>query len=176
VNRLQKLLASSVSLSVPALLGGCGAHPASTAYHHAAEDHDHDHHGHAHASEHGSTGPHGGRLIELGHDHKYHAELVNDHSARSVTVYVLDELLNELPIAEETLTLHLNEGDEPRSFELRAESDGEQAAYSRFTSSEGDLLTMLAEQPNVIGKLRVRIDGVPYIGRIAAHDDHEHRH
>jgi len=46
-----------------------------------------DAHEHADAHAHASGGPHGGSMLELG---EYHAELVHDDAAGTVTVYILD--------------------------------------------------------------------------------------
>ena len=118
--------------------------------------------------DHPSEGPHGGRLIELGHDHKYHAELVEDDHAQTVIVYTLDEHFRELAIAEPTLTLHLTGSDQPTAFELRGETNGREGGYSRFVSTDTSLVQMLAGGAKLSGKLRVTIDGVPYVGRIAS--------
>jgi hypothetical protein len=125
--------------------------------------------------EHPTEGPHGGDLIELGHDHKYHAELLQDDVAQTVIVYTLDEQFRELSIAEQVLTLHLTASDQPKTFELQGETDGRQIGCSKFVSADASLLQMLAGGTRLNGKLRVTIDGVPYVGRIASRDSHAHR-
>jgi len=70
---------------------------------HDGRDHDDDHSGHDRAGEH--QGPHGGHVVELGHNHEYHAELVEDEAAGLVTVYILGKDLREFPIAESSIAL-----------------------------------------------------------------------
>ena len=60
----------------------------------------HDDHAHA-------LGPNGGHLIELGEE-EYHAEVVMDEAARTLTVYLLGgDAKTAQPTAEPTVTLNL---------------------------------------------------------------------
>lgn len=151
-------------------LTGCGSvESGSTDGNHAnADAHDHSH-------EHGEEGPHGGHLIELGRNHEYHAELVDEHG--SVTIYILDAHMDEVAIDDSVITLNLRAGEQNASHELTTATPGGQS-HSRFVSSEASLLSAFESDAGVSGKLRVTIKGVPYVGDIAHHGhDHEgHAH
>src|SRR5688572_17504984 len=61
----------------------------------------HEEHSHA------AAGPHGGDLIGLGNE-EYHAELVHDEAAGSVTLYVLDSAAKaSVPIDATEVTINL---------------------------------------------------------------------
>ena len=146
---------------------------------HDGHDHDgHDHDGHDHEGEH--EGPHGGHVVELGRNHEYHAELVEDEAAGSVTVYILDKDLKELPIAQSSIAMNLVVDGKAKSFELAA-SNAQAGKASRFDASGQELFEALHEH-EASGKLRVTIDDAPYSGPVEHHhhhgdddhDDHEH--
>ena len=82
---------------------------------HGHDDHGHDDHGHDH---HTSTGPHGGQIIELSHDDTYHAELTDDHSTDTVTVYVLGEDLKQAKTEQKSVTLVLTAEGKTESLSL----------------------------------------------------------
>jgi hypothetical protein len=65
--------------------------------------------GGAHDLDHGDEhkGPHDGHVIELGRNHEYHAEIVEDEGCQLVTVYILGDDMKELSIASEKLTMSL---------------------------------------------------------------------
>ena len=74
--------------------------------------------GHAHA--HPTEGPHHGALIELGRE-DYHAELVHDEAANTVTIYILDGAAKDaVAIEAKQLTLNLLVGGKPQQFQLAA--------------------------------------------------------
>lgn len=147
---------------------------------HDGHDHDDDHAGHDHEGEH--EGPHGGHVVELGRNHEYHAELVEDESAGSVTVYILGKDLKELPIAQSSIAMNLVVDGQARSFELAA-SSAQDGKASCFVASGKELFEALHEH-EASGKLRVTIDGTPYTGAVEHHhhhgdedhDDHDHDH
>ena len=161
-------------LTTPVFLAGCSSNaPSPSASSRADPDH-----GHSHA--HGETGPHGGHLIELGRNHKYHAELVQNDSAESVIVYILDTHMKELAIGESSIILNLTADGETTAYEMLAAGDGHSAGHSHFASTDQSLFRALEQRGGLSGKLRVTIEGVPYVGRIAhldhAHNDSTHRH
>jgi len=174
----------AVALSAGLCLGGCDNVPtpkrppaASGGHEDHGHDHDgahhgHDHHGHGdHAAQHAAGGPHGGHIIELSHDHSYHAELTDDHSTDTVTVYVLDKDLKETKIDQSSVTLVLTADGKTESFELAG--DG-----SMFSASSTAMLELL-EADGAKGKLRVNIDGKAMSGSFTHHehdDDHGHDH
>ncbi len=147
--------------------GGCGSGNNTPSPAHDAEAaHDHSH-------EHATEGPHGGHLIELGHDHKFHAELVEDDAAEMITIYILDAQLNEVVVDQPSLLISLTADGASNSFELLAAKSDGAAGSSRFESSDKDLFQALAQYGDVTGKLRVTIDGTPYVGTLD-HHDHDH--
>lgn len=125
-------------------------------------------HEHAHAS----TGPHGGALIELGNE--FHAELVHDDAAGTVTVYVLDAGgRNALPIDATEISVNLKHDGRGEQFKLAAVSDAGDPTgkSSRFVSSEKELAEDL-DHEGAEPQLAVVIDGKQYRGAIS----HEHGH
>ena len=140
----------------------------------ATDGHDHDHGG-----EH--QGPHGGHVIELGRNHEYHAELVENEKAGSVTVYMLDKDLKALEIDQPAIAMNLTVDGQAKMFELAA-TDATSGKASRFEAADRALFEALHEH-EATGKLRVTIDGVPYSGEVEHHhhdgdhdDDHGHGH
>jgi hypothetical protein len=129
-------------------------------------------HGHAHPTE----GPHGGSLIELGSE-EYHAELVHDDAAETVTIYLLDSAAKELvPIEATELKVNLSHEGQAEQFALVAspqESDTAGKA-SRFVSTNSEVCEELCHE-HAEGQLVVAINGKQYRGDI--HHDHEgHEH
>ena len=123
---------------------------------------------------HPHEGPHGGHIIELGRNHQYHAELVEHGSIQTVTVYILDKDLKDYPISKPTITLVLTVDGSSKTFELRAVGVSE-GMTARFDASDSSLHAAMEASEEAEGKLRVTIDGVPYIGRIA-HNGHAYDH
>lgn len=136
---------------------GQGAHAATSAASH----------GDASAHNHGDEGPHGGHLIELGHGHTYHAELIENDATESVTVYILDTHMDELPIEQETILLNVIADGQSNAYQLTAVDGNNAIGHSRFESADKQLFHTLGRYPKLTGKLRVTIKGVPYIGHIA---------
>ena len=124
---------------------------------------------------HSEEGPHGGHLIELGRNHEYHAELVESDAAQTVTIFILDGNMKELAIAEPTISLALTADDESKTFELRASAEAGSTGSSKFVAADAGLFQMLEEHGDATGKLRVSINGTPYVGALD-HRDHEDGH
>lgn len=122
------------------------------------------------ADAHHDEGPHGGHIIELGRNHKYHAELVEDDANETVTVYILDTNMKELPIDAASVSLSLTAAGETTSFELTAVAADDAAGSSRFESSDKKLFAALERGEEVTGKLRATIDGTPYVGNVEHHE------
>ncbi len=116
---------------------------------------------------HAEEGPHGGHLIELGRDHKFHAELVEDHETDSISVYILDGNMKEYPIAEPDVTLAVSVGVGSGAYVLPAvePKDGKTA---RFDVTDEKLHKQMESEGAEI-KLRVTIDGTPYTGTLKSH-------
>jgi hypothetical protein len=128
--------------------------------------------GEAHEEEY--EGPHGGHLIELGREHEYHAELVEDEKAKMITVYMLDKKLKEMAIDQPLVVMNLMVDGHAKTLELAAANaiDGK---ASRFESSDPALFEALFKH-EATGKFRATINGVPYSGDIKHdhdHDDHD---
>ena len=128
------------------------------------------------AHDHPSEGPHGGHLIELGHE-EYHAELVEDDSANKVTIYLLDSGAKKaVPIDAKEVTVNASVAGKPRQFKLPAVSQqGDSAGTaSRFELADEELFEAI-EHAESKARLAVTINDKPYTGNLA-HDEHgEHK-
>lgn len=153
---------------VPALLlfgvAGCGnsTKPTSTADSHASEA------GH----EHPSKGPHGGDLIELGNE-EYHAEVVHDEQAKTVTVYILDSSAKiSVPIDSAEVTINLKHEGRGEQFKLTASADqgDAQGKSSRFVSSDAELVADL-DRDGAEAQLALTVNGKPYQGALEHHHE-----
>jgi hypothetical protein len=161
--RCKSTLALVAVLMLP-LLFGCGSSDDSK------KDKDHDESGH-----HAEKGPHGGHLIELGRDHKFHAELVEDHKSGTISIYILDGEMKEYPIAEPSVTLTIIVEGASVGHELTAAqpTDGK---TSRFDSADETLHEKFEEHEEAEVKLRVTIDGTPYTGTLKHDHDEDDDH
>jgi hypothetical protein len=97
-------------------------------------------------------------LIEIGRNHEYHAELVDDHKTESITVYMMDSHMESLTVNQASISLVLTAGDRTETFELLGSQPG---GSSEFASSDAKMMEMI-EGEEVKGKLRVTIDGKPF--------------
>ena len=134
------------------------------------DGHDHDH-GHSHASE----GPHHGGLIELGGE-EYHAELVDDEDAGTVTIYILDGAAkNAVPIDAAEITINIKHDGEGEQFKLAASPDAgdPEGRSSRFVSDDEHLMADLHDE-DADATLVLTIEGKSFRGAI--HHDHDHDH
>ena len=134
---------------------------------HSSGGHD-DHEGHDHGA-HDHTPKHGGHLIEIGRNHEYHAELVDDHKTESITVYMMDSHMESLTVNQASISLVLTADAKTETFELLGSQPG---GSSQFASSDAKMMEMI-EGEEVKGKLRVTIDGKPFSGTF---DHHGHGH
>lgn len=133
------------------------------------DSHD-DHAGHAHPSE----GPHHGDLIELGNE-EYHAEILHDEDAGTVTIYVLNGAATEqVPIDATEVTINAKHNGTPEQFTLTASSDANdpQGKSSRFVSNDEELAHHLDEE-GAEPRLVLTINGKSYRGTISHDHDHE---
>jgi hypothetical protein len=126
------------------------------------------HAGHDHAA-HDHTAKHGGHLIEIGRNHEYHAELVDDHKTESITVYMMDAHMEPLTVKQASISLSLTAGDKTQAFELLASQPG---GSSEFKSRDESMMGLI-ETDGVKGKLRITIDGKPFTGTFD-HQAHDH--
>ena len=126
---------------------------------------------HAHPDE----GPHGGSLIVFG-DEKYHAELVNDEKAGTVTIYILDGAAKKaVAIEAAEITINLKHDGNAEQFKLAAKADAgdPEGKSSRFFSDEKELAEDL-DHEGAEPQLVVDIEGNQYRGKIAHDHDHDH--
>jgi len=140
-----------------------------------------DAHGDALEHSHVEEAPHGGLLVELG-DCQYHAELVHDDEAGSLTVYLWDaEVTQPVSSDQSEITLQLLSGDQFVAYQLAAAADSADAAggAARFEIVDAGLSEAFHESDLLRGRLSVTIGGEPYVGDVqhTAHDhDAEHDH
>ncbi len=125
---------------------------------------------HAHPSE----GPHHGSLIELGQE-TYHAELVHDEKAGTVTIYLLDGPTAKTAVATDApeVTINVKHDGKPEQFQLAAkpEAGDPEGKSSRFVSNDAELMKDLDEE-HTEASLMVKIEGKPYNGQISHSHDH----
>jgi hypothetical protein len=128
------------------------------------------HEGHDHAAA-DHTAPHGGHLIELGRNHEYHAELVDDHNTETLVVYMMDGDMKPLTINQASVSLVITSGEKTETFELRGSQPG---GSSEFRSND-EAMMGLFDAEEAKGKLRATIDGKPFTGTFN-HQAHGHDH
>lgn len=129
--------------------------------------------GHSHAN----TGPRGGAIIELGSEN-YHAELVDDTAANSVTIYLLGgDAKTAVAIPAEEITINIRHGEQAEQFKLKAmpTKDDPAGSSSRFGITDKHLTDDLHDE-TLKPQLVVEIDGKQYRGEIAHDHDHGHDH
>lgn len=129
--------------------------------------HDHDH---------PTEGPHGGSLIELGSE-EYHAELVHDDAAKTVTIYLLDSAAKiSVPIDAAEIIINLKHDGKGEQFKVAASADTKDPAgkSSRFVSTDAELAEDL-DHEDAEPQLAVKINGKQYRGDIQ-HDHAGHEH
>jgi hypothetical protein len=121
--------------------------------------------GHAHV--HPTEGPHHGSLIELGRE-EYHAELVHDHHAGTVTIYILDgAAAAAVPTTAKQAMLNLVVAGKPRQFRLMpvpqpADPTGTASAFT----GTGEELCHAIDAKDLKGRLNVEITGKIYTGGV----------
>ena len=128
------------------------------------------HDGHAHPTE----GPHHGDLIELGNE-EYHAEILHDEDAGTVTIYVLNGAATEqVPIDATEVTINAKHDGKPEQFTLTASPDANdpQGKSSRFVSNDEELAHHL-DAEGAEPRLVLTINGKSYRGSISHDHDHE---
>lgn len=162
---------SNVALMIALVCCFAGCKPETTGGSATSSTDEHSDHEHAHPTE----GPHGGSLIELGEE-QYHAELVHDDEAQTVSIYLLDAAgKTAVAIADPNIRLNVTHAGEAMQFELpasRQETDPE-GKSSLFTSSDASLAEHL-DHADDSAQLVVTIEGTQFRGSLAAHShDHE---
>lgn len=134
-----------------------------------------------HAHVHPTEGPHGGSLVELGNE-EYHAELIHDDAAGTVTIWILDSAAKAMvAIDATTVTINLKHDGQGEQFELKATPDTADPAgkSSRFVSSDKELAEDLDHEGNE-AQLVLTINGKQFRGALAhshgegGHEGHDH--
>lgn len=156
---------TAVVVGLLVLFLGCENSTSSTAETTDVHSEDDGHAGHSHDH----SPKHGGHLIEIGRNHEYHAEIVDDHKTESVTVFMMDGHMEPLSVDQSSISLVLTAGETTQTFELMASQPG---GSDEFASNDAKLMEMM-EGEEVKGKLRVTIDGKPFTGTF---DHHGHSH
>jgi len=168
---MKTTLSLGLCVALAIALAGCGSQPPANAPAKVGDQpppagaaHDHPH-----------EGPHGGSLIELG-DEKYHAELVHDEKAGSVTIYILDGSAKKtVAIEAAEITINLKHDGMGEQFQLAAQADAGDPAgkSSRFVSSDKELGEDL-DHEGADPELVVEIAGSQFRGKIEHDHDHDH--
>jgi len=175
-----------LTIALAGLLVGCqpaAAPPADSGKaaksdgHFEGDGHDHAEHGHAeHEHAHPSSGPHKGSLIELGNE-EYHAELVHDDKAGTVTIYLLDGAA-KAAVGTQAADVVINVKHDGKGSQFRLTADpqkGDKAgASSRFVSKDSQLGDAL-DQEGAEARLVLEIAGKPFTGQVThSHEGHDH--
>lgn len=124
--------------------------------------------------EHPTEGPHHGSLIELGNE-EYHAELLHNEQAGTITVYILDSAGKQaVPVDSKELTINLSHDGQAEQFALAAspEAGDPPGQSSRFTSADAELAEEL-DHEHAEAQLVVTISGKQFRGVVAHEHDHE---
>lgn len=158
------LTIKNVSLIAGALLVnsllGCGGGASAVKDKPSAEKHaEHDH---------PSKGPHGGQLIELGNE-EYHAELLHDEQAGTVTVHLLDGAAKQpVTSAAPEIIINLKDQGQGKQFKLAAAPLPTETAgqSSKFASSDKQLAELL-DAAGADAQLVVEIGGKQFRGALA---------
>lgn len=125
--------------------------------------------------DHPDKGPHKGALIELG-DEEYHAELVHDDEASTITVYILDASAKKaVSIDSKQILINVKHGKKVEQFRLASSPDKGDAKglSSRFTIKDKELCEHLDEE-KVEARLSLKIKGKSYAAKIEHDHDHDH--
>ena len=168
-----RTIAAGLALATSAAFVGCAPEADETPVMTDAPPALDPHAGHDHGA-HPTEGPHGGGLIELG-DEEYHAELIHDAAAGTVTIYMLDGHVEAAaPIDAADLTVMVTHDGNRESFKLAADPDAGDPTEksSRFVSSDAELAEHLDHEGET-AKLMVKIAGRSYSGDIAHDHDHD---
>lgn len=127
--------------------------------------------------DHGAKGPHGGSLVELGAE-QYHAEVVLDHDAHALRVFLLGpDAKTAAPVAATELAI-APEGKNAWSLKaVPQEGDGD-GKSSRFELIDDGVVHDLLDAKFLHGDLRITIGDTPFSGHIDMHldeVDHDHK-
>ena len=129
----------------------------------------------AHEHEHAHMGPHKGHLIELGEE-EFHAEILHDDKAGSVTIYVLDsEAKAAVGTSAKEATIAVNVGGKPAAFKLKAmpQKSDKSGMTSRFATVDKGLIKAL-DTEGAKPQLKIAIGEKRFTGKTPHAHDHDH--
>ena len=162
-------------LGVAVSLSGCGETSDATSY----ADADINEPGHSHDHGHHHEGPHGGEVLEVDGNHKYHAEVVFDAETRDVSVYILGgDLKTPVPVAAGDIEFEIEEGEDESHLDMTAaplegEADGLSSVYKVPGASIPESAKSLED---FHWHMHLTIDENEYNVEMAGHDHGEHGH
>lgn len=129
--------------------------------------------------DHGEKGPHGGGIVELGKE-EYHAEILIDHDAHAIIVYVLGkDAKTAEPIAATEITV-TPAGKDALTLKAAPQPGDPEGKASKFVFVSDEVVHELLEAGFVHGELKITIGDKPYTGDIdyhmpgSEHKDHDH--
>ncbi len=135
----------------------------------------HDDHGHSHGGS--EKGPHGGSIVELGAE-EFHAEVVLDHDAHALRVFLLGpDAKTAAPTTASELVI-APEGKEAWTLKPLPQAGDGDGKSSRFELIDDKVIHDLLDAKFVHGDLRITIGDKPYTGHLDMHLDevkHEHK-
>lgn len=130
----------------------------------------HDDHGH------GEKGPHGGSIVELGEE-EFHAEIVLDHDAHALRVFVLGKDAKTAEPTSATEVIVAIEGKDAVTLKAAPQEGDGEGKSSRFELVDEKLVDAILDAKFLHGDLRIAIGDKPYSGHIDMHlDDVQHEH
>lgn len=130
-----------------------------------------DEHGHP------TKGPRGGALVELGEE-EFHAEVLHDHDAHTVTIYLLDGTgRRAVGIDAREVLVNIRSGRKAKQFKIAAAPmRGDRPGFTTRFGAKSEELCHLLDEHEADARLTVRIAGRGYTGKIPLVHDHEHGH
>jgi hypothetical protein len=131
----------------------------------------HEEHGH------GEKGPHGGSIVELGAE-EYHAEIVLDHDAHALRVYVLGKDAKTAAPTTATEITVAAEGKDALTLKAAPQDGDGDGKASRFELIDEKFVHDILDAKFLHGDLRITIGDKPYSGHIDMHLEevhHEHK-
>lgn len=117
---------------------------------------------------HPTKGPNGGMIVEVGKDHKYHAEIQYDRKKGTVTVHILDETgKKEKAIKAKEVTISFTHDDEQEKKTLAAKPKEGQTdeMSSRFEIVDKHIVHELVDHGDANSKLLFTVDGKTRSGK-----------
>ena len=168
----QRLLNGILCLTTAILFSGCAETSSSgTSYEDAETAETPAGHGHHH------EGPHGGHVLEVDGNHKYHCEMTFDAETRDVTVYLLGgDLKTPVPVAADDVEFEIEEGDDEEHIAMTSEPlEGEEGVSSVFKVPGSKIPESAKSLNDFHWHMHVTIDSEEYNVAMGheEHGDHE---